>query len=327
MTHASGFRFTLTIAAGFALAAPALSAAGFAPQAAFRSGVDLVALTVTVTDRAANYIAGLTKDDFVVTEDGVPQPLTFFASDHVPLDLAIVLDTSGSMGAALRIVQEAACGLARSLRAGDRGVVVEVKAGAQIPQPLTGDVPGIEAAIRRTTQGGRTGLYDGLYVVLQEFTRQRQENPEMRRQALVVLSDGADNASHIEFDRVLDLARRAGVGVYIISPKPVQMRSVFASDFEDTSRLQYSMNALAREAGGLIFFPVNTPDLHRVYETIATELANQYELGYVPISAAADGRFRHVSVRVVSRTDVQARTRAGYFAGGSAPLTVPLRGR
>src|SRR5262245_56226911 len=116
----------VAIATAF-LIANGVAAAGLSPQT-FRVGIDLVSLTVTVTDAAENYIAGLTERDFAVTEDGVQQPVSFFMSEHMPLDLAIVLDTSGSMGgASLRMVQEAACGLARSLRPEDRGTVVEVK--------------------------------------------------------------------------------------------------------------------------------------------------------------------------------------------------------
>jgi len=303
----------VAIASAF-LAAHGVGASGLArtPQTAFRVGIDMVSLTVTVTDRADNYVAGLTERDFAVTEDGVPQPVSFFMSDHMPLDLAIVLDTSGSMGLGLRLVQEAACGLARSLRTEDRGTVVEVKSGAAVPQPLTGDVQEIESAIRRTTPGGTTGLFDGLYVVLREFARERREHRDMRRQALVVLSDGADNASHLQFEDVIDLARRTGVAAYIVSPKPAP--AVVALEPQLFSRAQYSMTTLAREAGGRIFIASSLKELDRIYGAIASELSNQYELGYTPLRAVADGTFRRVAVRVVSRDDAKARTRAGYIA-------------
>jgi Ca-activated chloride channel family protein len=314
MTRAAAFAAALSVST---LAAQGISATALAAQARFRAGVDLVALTVTVTDRADKHIAGLTEADFVVTEDGVPQPLSFFASGHVPLDLAIVLDTSGSMQGGLRIAQEAACGLARTLGAGDRGAVVEVKSGANLPQPLTDDVPSIEAAIRRTTPGGNTGLYDGLYVVLKELASARRDAREVRRQALVVLSDGVDNASHLRFEDVLDLARRTGVAVYVISPKTRRMPAPIGGEFELRSRVLYSMNALVRDAGGRIFFPGKMLELPEVYGAIGAELANQYELGYVPIRSAADGGFRRVAVRIVGRAEAQARTRAGYIAGAS----------
>jgi Ca-activated chloride channel family protein len=303
------------VVSGAAAAVPTMFAA---EQATFRTGTELVAMTVTVTDRAGQQVSGLTESDFVVTEDGVPQPVSFFVSGHVPLDLAIVLDTSGSMGGELRVVQDAACGLARTLRPGDRAAVVDVKSGVRLPQPFTDDISSVEAAIHRTTPGGNTGLHDGLYVVLKEFERERRANPAMRRQALVVLSDGRDNSSHVTFDHALDLARRVGVGVYVVSPKSPASGPADPEDFEYATKVQYSMNTLVREAGGRIFFPTSSRDLRRVYGTIASELANQYELGYVPIRSERDGRFRRISVRLVNRTDAEARTRTGYFADGLA---------
>jgi VWFA-related protein len=294
------------------LIAHGVAAAGLSPQSAYHVGVNLVSLTVTVTDRFDHYVGGLTEHDFAVTEDGVPQPVSFFMSDHMPLDLAIVLDTSGSMGTGLRLVQEAACGLARSLRPDDRGTVIEVKAGATVPQPLTGNVGEIEAAIRRTTSGGTTGLFDGLYIVLREFARERREHRDLRRQALVVLSDGADNSSHLQFEDVIDLARRTGVAAYIVSPKPAP--AVVAIEPQIFSRAQYSMTALAHEAGGRIFFASSLKELNGIYGAIAAELSNQYELGYAPLRSIADGTFRRVAVQVVSRVDTRARTRAGYIA-------------
>ena len=105
----------------------------------FRSGVDMVALTVTVTDPNGKYMTGLTDKDFTIFEDGVEQPLTFFASDAVPLDVALLVDTSSSMQADLPLVQAAASGLVRRLRDCDRGAVVEIKGAASIPRPLTSD--------------------------------------------------------------------------------------------------------------------------------------------------------------------------------------------
>jgi len=289
-----------------------------APQATFRTGVDLVALTVTVTDGADRHVAGLTERDFVVTDDGVPQQVSFFSSESLPLDLGIVLDTSGSMGGGrLKIVQDAACGLVRTLRPGDRGAVIEVKRGAQVPQPLTDDLRLVETAVRATKPGGDTGLYDGLFIALQQFTLARRESAEIRRQALVVLSDGADNASHLEFDRVLDLARRVGVGVYVVSPKTLPLASDTGRELAYLSRMDYSMKALVRESGGRLFASVTSPELHRVYGAIATELSHQYELGYVPTRAVSDGRYHAVSVQVPGRPGVLARTRAGYVAAAS----------
>ena len=185
----------------------------------FKSGIDMVPLTVTVTDASGKYVTGLTGDDFTVLENGVEQPLSFFACADVPLDVALVLDTSASMRADLPLVQSAAIGLVRKLRASDRAAVVEIKDFARMPQPFTGDLALVDRAIRGLSAAGDTALYDGLYIALKEFERERKAAVQVRRRALVVLSDGLDTRSHLAFDEVLDLARRAGVNIYVVELK------------------------------------------------------------------------------------------------------------
>ena len=140
MAHLSPSALGLAaLTAVVALALPG-SAPVVAQQASFKSGIDIVPLTVTVTDTTGKYVTGLTGDDFTVLEDGVAQPLSFFASVDVPVDVALVLDTSSSMRADLPLAQSAAAGLIHSLRPSDRGAIVEVKGSAGIPQPFTGDL-------------------------------------------------------------------------------------------------------------------------------------------------------------------------------------------
>ncbi len=179
--------------------------------------------------------------------------------------------------------------------------------------------------MRRTRPGGNPALYDSLYTVLQDLAKARQQTPEIRRQALVVLTDGADNASHLAFDDVLGLARRVGVGVYVISPKPARTPGMAVTDPEYWSRIQYSMNALVRDAGGRIFFPAAARDLQGVYGTIATELSTQYEIGYTPLHRTGGSAFRRISVQVVSRADVLARTRSGYISDTASTGSAPQR--
>ena len=166
-------------------------------QKTFKSGVEMVPLTVTVTDASGKYVTGLANSDFTVVEDGVQQPLSFFASDHVPLDVALVLDTSSSMRGDLPLVQSAATGLVRTLHDTDRGAVIEVKNTTAIPQTFTSDRAQIEGAIRGLSASGSTALFDGMYVVLKEFERQRLGSQEVRRQVLVLLSDGMDTGSRL----------------------------------------------------------------------------------------------------------------------------------
>jgi Ca-activated chloride channel family protein len=281
-----------------------------AQRAAFRTGVEMVPLTVTVTDASGNYVTNLADRDFVVLEDGIQQPVSFFASEQVPVDLAIVLDVSASMRPHLPLVRKAAGGLVRSLRAADRAMVVAVKNAIGVPQPMTTDQRQIEDAIGALTASGETALYDGLYVALKELERERLGTTQIRKQAIVLLSDGLDTTSRLGFEDVLDLARRSGVNVYVIA-MPSSSTPVPRNE-QDGRVLQseYALRSLAREAGGRSFFPKRVQELPAIYGDIAHELANQYELAYLPLTARADRGFRRISVRVENAV---TRTRSGYY--------------
>jgi Ca-activated chloride channel family protein len=286
-------------------------------QKPFKSGVEMVPLTVTVTDAAGKYITGLADSDFTVVEDGVQQPLSFFANDHVPLDVALVLDTSSSMRTDLPLVRSAALGLVHTLRDSDRGAVVEVKNTAGIPQPFTVDHVRIEQAIQGLSASGSTALFDGVYVVLKEFERERQGNQEVRRQVLVLLSAGMDTQSRLGFDDVMDAARRAGVNIYVIALTGKTALTPRAERDAETLRAEYNMGAMARESGGRTFFPRTARELPGIYTAIAQELASQYELGYIPVRPGGDGGFRRGMVRIAPGVNALARTRSGYYAVGS----------
>jgi len=284
-------------------------------QSRFKSGVDMVPLTVTVTDVKGRPITGLTGGDFQIFEDGVEQSLAFFAAAEVPVDVALVIDTSSSMRLTLPVVQKAACGLLRTLHAGDRGAVVEVKDAVRIPQPLTSDLGLLETSVHALRASGGTALYDGLYVMLKEFDR-AHASQDVRRQVLILLSDGLDTRSHLPADEVMELARRVGVNIYVIALQGEAVPVPRSEQDESVLHAQYEMRTVAREAGGQAFFPRSAAELPAIYETIAQELASQYQLGYVPKRSGGDGDFRRVAVRLA--TNGLARTRSGYYASRAA---------
>jgi len=279
----------------------------------FRSGIDIVALNVVVTDAGAKFVTGLEPKDFAVFEDGVQQEVTFFAATAVPLDMAILLDTSASMNDKMQEVQQAATGFAATLREGDRAMVVDIKDATRILQPLSADIDGAKAAIASTKAKGGTALYNGVYTTLKELIKQRRASDDVRRQAIVVLSDGDDTASLVTFDDVMAQAKESGIAIYTItlrSPsvlQPTATRHYF-------SESEFSMKALAQETGARAFFPAAITDLAGVYSSIAAELASQYAIGYVPKNPLRDGRFRKLTVRVTDHPGAAPRTRSGYVA-------------
>jgi Ca-activated chloride channel family protein len=200
--------------AGGTLDAQAAQSQGGMP--AFRSEVDLVSLNVTLTNQKDQLVSGLTATDFEVFEDGVPQELTFFSSARLPMDIAILLDTSSSMAGIMSVAQNAAIGLVEKAQPTDRVSVTEFNDRANIIFSLGSDVSAAAQAIRATWPRGSTALYNGLYLAMTEMVRSRRGSRDIRKQAVVVLSDGQDTSSLVQYDDVMALARESGIVLYTI---------------------------------------------------------------------------------------------------------------
>jgi Ca-activated chloride channel family protein len=287
----------------------------------FRTGVEIVALNVFVTDGSGTPVQGLLQDDFAVLEDDVPQDVSFFAAVPAPIDLALLLDTSSSMSDKLTTVQQAALGFTESIRPGDRVTVVDIKDTLRVLHPLNSDVAGAQEAISRLTASGNTALYNGLYLTLRQLATHRTDEGEVRRQAIVVLSDGNDTSSLVAFEDVMELVKRSGVAIYTITLRSaLEMRSLLVRNRAAYAAAEYSMRALAQETGARAFFPADITELAGVYGMIAEELARQYSIGYAPTNATLDGTYRRITVRV-DRPGVRTRTRAGYMAAAGSLAT------
>jgi Ca-activated chloride channel homolog len=281
----------------------------------FRAGVDLVALNVVVTDPQQRFVSGLTASDFAVFEDGVQQDVSFFAAAMVPLDLALLLDTSASMQDKMETMREAALGFLATLRPGDRTAVLEIKDRVDIAYALGDNFDAANQAVRATVARGGTSLYNGLYLAIKEMVKQRKANGDVRRQAIAVLSDGEDTASLVGYDDVMDLAKQSGITIYTITLKsPFALKQASLSGRRYFSQSEFAMKSLAQETGARAFFPNDIRELAGVYGSIALELANQYAIGYSSKNPRRDGAFRRVIVRVAERPDARARTRSGYLA-------------
>jgi VWFA-related protein len=272
-----------------------------APQ--FVSGVVVssVHLPVTVLDKSKRPVEGLQEGDFEVIEDGVPQSITHFSLQReLPVRLGVVVDISGSMEKTLPEVQRVVLGFLRDLlRPVDRAFIIAFSDRPALIQGFTSDFAALERALIALRSDRATALYDaGIYGLFQ-FSGVRG------RKAMVVLTDGEDNASKNTYERVFDYAQRSGVIVYTIgidlSMTKVKPRS--------------QAGRLARATGGEAFFLNRDESLGPIYEQINRELRTQYQLVYTSNSAAAGDEFRKVTVRV-SRPDVEVRTIAGYYPGG-----------
>lgn len=289
----------------------ALSGAVLAGQR-FRAGVDIVSLNVTVTDPSNKFVRDLVQSDFEVFEDGAKQDVTFFSRTQQPIALAILLDTSASMEDKLPLAQEAAIGFSKGLRAEDVAEIIDFDSKVDILQTFTNDRAALEQAIRSTRADGSTAIYHAIYISLKELKKaMTPSESEIRRQAIVVLSDGEDTSSILGYDEVLDLAKRSETAIYTIG---LRGSDLTPRGFKEA---EFVMRQLAQETGGRAFFPHSATELPRMYDQIADELSSQYTLAYSSKNPRRDGAWRRIVVRV-TRPNATARTKLGYYAATSS---------
>jgi len=275
---------------------------------AFRAGVDIVSLNVTVQDGAGHYVTDLDQPEFSIFEDGVKQEISFFNRRQQPIALSLLLDSSASMEDKIEELQTAAKSFVRRLKPNDIAQVIDFDSRVEIRQAFTGNLPELEAAIGKTSAGGSTSLHNAIYIALKELKKVKAVSEEdVRRQALVVFSDGEDTSSLISFDEVLDLAKRSETAIYTIALRGVDTQT---KGFREA---EFVMRQLAQETGGRSFFPAKIEELTSVYAQIADELASQYTIGYTSKNARRDGAFRRIVVQT-TRQGLTPRTKKGYFA-------------
>ena len=281
------------------------------PQVPFRAGVEVVSLNVTVTDGTTRYVTDLAAEDFNVFEDGVKQDVTFFNRTNLPIALALLLDTSASMESKLPTAQEAAIGFAKRLRTQDLAEVIDFDSRVVVLAPFTSGVSDLEQAIHKTSAGGSTSLYNAVYIALKDLKKVIAKNTEeIRRQAIVLLSDGEDTSSLLPFEEVLDLAKRSETAIYAIGLRVPDGPGSTTKGFKEA---EFVLRQFAQETGARSFFPSQLSELAGVYGQISDELSSQYTVGYSSRNPKRDGSWRRVVVRA-NRPNVTSRTKMGYFA-------------
>lgn len=305
------------LAAGFASLPPRLPAQTPPPSPrptprppTFEVGIEVINLTVSVTDPFNHYVTGLGDRDFAVFEDGIRQDLSLFTHENLPISLSLMIDTSASMDEKLPQAQAAAQRLVKTLRPQDVAQVVQFNDRATVLQDFTAEQPALDAAIRKTQASGPTALHNALYVALKDLGKQKKAG-ELRRRAIVLLSDGEDTASLVSDEQVIELARKTEISIYAISLRPNRP--------QDRDRLSFSqamhlLTVLTRDTGGQVYFPNSLSELDSVYDRIAEELRTQYNLGYVSSNRRRDGKWRRIVVRVPVREELQVRHKLGYYA-------------
>ena len=260
--------------------------------------VDVVQLHVSALDHGGHFVPGLTESDFSVAEDRKPQKLiSFEVAKNLPLNIGLVIDGSGSMRKTMDFVHTAGSNLFRDLiRERDRGFVIEFREAPQLLCAPTSDVGRLNQAVFSTSASGETALYDSVILGLYQF------RATTGRKALVVISDGGDNHSWVDYATLLRYTRTIGVPIYVIGV------DIGMTEFGVKSKLK----ELAGDTGGEIFFTTDARKIPEIVQRIETELRSQYVLSYRTDSTRPDGEFRAVTV-ACDKGDVTLRTMRGYI--------------
>jgi VWFA-related protein len=208
----------------------------------------------------------------------------------------------------LPTLQAAATNFVRRLKSNDLAQVIDFDSRVEIGQPFTTNRGDLEHAIQQLRAGGSTSLYNAVYIALRELQKVRAvAEADIRRQALIVFSDGEDTSSLMSIDELLDAAKRSETSIYTIALRGAD------NETKGFREAEFAMRQLAQSTGGRAFFPLRIEDLAGVYERIADELASQYTLGYASMNPRRDGAWRRIAV-LVDRPNVTTRAKQGYFA-------------
>jgi Ca-activated chloride channel family protein len=267
------------------------------------SEVNLVILPVTVTDKSDHFVSGLDVSNFQVYEDGRQQKISLFRHEDTPVMAGVVVDHSGSMAAKRDDVIAGAVAFVQGSNPQDREFVVNfsdsVTFGLPTSVPFTNSVKDLKAALLKTPVSGETALYDALAAALE-----RLKTAPLDKKALLLISDGGDNASKHTFSQVLRMAQSSSVIIYAIGL------------FDENSADQNPrvLEKLAKETGGKAYFPKSSSEVVSVCRQIAEDVRHQYTLGYSPEGNDHPGyRKIRIKVNAPGKGKLHVRTRPGYF--------------
>lgn len=278
------------------------------PPADLRSDSELVLVPAFVTNALGAPANQLSKDDFRVIEDGVEQPVTYFAKEDAPVSVGFLLDSSGSMRNKMRQALQATAAFFKTANKADEFFLVEFDEHVKLSVPFTSDANQLYKRVSHVRPIGRTSLLDAVHRALVEMKR-----AQYLRKALVIVSDGGDNRSRYNFTQIKNAMVESDVQLYsmgIFDPADQRKRTP-----EEKNGPQL-LSELATESGGKNFNVDNIEDLPAISEQIGEELRSQYLLGYTPANRAHDGKYRRIKVTLKSPSPdaLEVRYRQGYYA-------------
>jgi VWFA-related protein len=276
------------------------------PLPSFSVDVDLVELHVTVSDARGRSLSGLTQENFKVAEDGVEQSIAVFKHEDIPVSLGLVVDNSRSVEPYKSRIDAAAVAFLAKSNPDDESTLIHFDFNARVSLDFTRDHSVLENALAESKPYGQTALYDAFILALD-----RMEKAQYSKKALLVITDGVDNASKVTLQQALARVKASDVLVFAVG---------LLSD-SGALKVEDSLAQLASASGGTAYFPETPEEARTMMERIARDIREQYTLAYRPTNAARDGRWRSVRVEVLPPKNfpknLDVNYRRGYFAPGS----------
>jgi VWFA-related protein len=280
-----------------------------ASVAKIRVGTNEVNVVFTVTDKHGKRVTDLKQNDFRFVDDSKPvsELRSFRAEANLPLQVGLLIDASSSVRDRFKFEQEAAIEfLNQTVRKRyDLAFVVGFDVTPEVTQDFTDDTEKLGHGVRELRPGGGTAMYDALYYACRDKLLKRPTNGPTRR-AIILLSDGDDNQSHVTREEAIEMAQRAEAIVYTIST------NVSGSKGSGDKVLE----RIADATGGRAFFPFQIRDVANAFAEIQDELRSQYAVSYKPADFKPDGHFRTIEIVASDRKNFRVRARRGYYAPG-----------
>jgi VWFA-related protein len=272
-----------------------------------RVGTNEVNVVFTVTDKHGKRVTDLKQKDFSFVDDNKPavEIRSFHAETNLPLQVGLLIDASNSVRDRFKFEQESAIEfLNQTVRRGyDQAMVVGFDVTPEVTQDFTDDPEKLDHGVRELRPGGGTALYDALYYACRDkLLKQAQAGPT--RRAIILLSDGEDNQSHVTREEAIEMAQRAEAVVYTISTNTSGTKGTGDKVLE----------RIADATGGLAFFPFQLRDVANDFAEIQAELRSQYAVSYKPADFKPDGHFRTIEIVANDRKTFRVRARRGYYA-------------
>jgi VWFA-related protein len=296
---------------------PAASAAGQPQPAGSNGGVEPVTkITVTtnevnvvfvVTDKHGKRVTDLKQADFHIVDDNKAPAdvLSFHSETNLPLQVALLIDASNSVRDRFKFEQESAIEfLNQTVRPRyDQAFVVGFDATPEVTQDFTDNTEALAKGVRELRPGGGTALYDAVYYASRDKLLKAPKNNPVRR-AVILLSDGEDNLSHVTREEAIEMAQRAEAIIYTISTNVSGTKGAGDKVLE----------RIAEATGGRAFFPFQIRDVANAFAEIQEELRSQYAVSYKPADFKADGHYRTIEIVAKDQKNFHVRARRGYYA-------------